>query len=141
MIETVIFDLDGVIIDSEPIHFSVEKKLFQEFGIGITDKEHEEFVGTSSKDMWQKLKTITDIKYSFEELANISDEEYLKFISTIKDLEPIPGVRELIINLYNDNLQLIIASSSSETIINTVLRKFSLTQYFKIIVSGADLFH
>lgn len=141
MIETVIFDLDGVIIDSEPIHFSIEKNLFRELGVGITDEDHYNFVGTSSINMWQKIKTIAPIEYSVDELINITEELYLKHIDEDNNMEPICGVKKLIIELYNNELQLIIASSSSRKIIDTVLNRFNLTSYFSFLVSGADLAH
>ena len=141
MIETVIFDLDGVIIDSEPYHFLVEKQLFKEYGAEITDDEHLSFVGTSSNDMWHKIKVKTDIKHSVEELVNISDGKFLLYLDKEKDIKPISGVDELILDLYKSKFQLIIASSSSRKIINTVLQKFNLSKYFSYIVSGADLIH
>lgn len=141
MIETVIFDLDGVIIDSEPYHFLIEKQLFKEFGAEITDDEHLSFVGTSSNDMWHKIKVKTDIKYSIEELVNISDENFLLYLDKIKDIKPISGVDELILDLYKSEYQLLIASSSSRKIINSVLQKLNLSKYFSFIVSGAELIH
>jgi HAD superfamily hydrolase (TIGR01509 family) len=141
MIETVIFDLDGVIIDSEPYHFLVEKQLFKEYGADITDDEHLSFVGTSSNDMWHKIKIKTDIKYSIEELVNISERKFLSYLDKVKDIKPISGVDELILDLYKSEFQLIIASSSSRKIINTVLKKFNLSKYFSFIVSGAELIH
>lgn len=141
MIETVIFDLDGVIIDSEPIHFSIEKNLFRELGVGITDEDHYNFVGTSSIDMWQKIKTMAPIEHSVVELVIISEERYLKYLDEANNLKPIDGVKELIIDLYNNKYQLIIASSSSRKIIDTILDKFKLSSYFSFLVSGADLIH
>ena len=139
MIETIIFDLDGVIIDSEPIHFSVEKELFREFDVDVSYEKHMSFVGNSSKNMWAEVKKLGKIKYSVEELVRINEEKYLQYLNNIKDIEPIPGVKEIINEVYNNKLNLVIASSSSRIIINTVIHKFNLTQYFSVVISGAEL--
>jgi HAD superfamily hydrolase (TIGR01509 family) len=139
MIETVIFDLDGVIIDSEPYHFLVEKHLFKELGVNISDDEHLAFVGTSSNDMWNEIKNKADIQYSVKELVNLLEDRYLKHLDNLKEIKSIGGVEEVILELYKKNYNLIIASSSSRKIINTVLQKLNLSTYFSSIVSGAEL--
>ena len=139
MIQTVIFDLDGVIIDSEPIHFSVESELFREYDADISHEKHMSFVGNSSKNMWAEVKKLAKIKYSVDELVRLNEEKYLQYLNKIKDIEPIPGAKELINEIYNNKLNLVIASSSSRNIINTVIHKFSLTKYFSIVISGAEL--
>ena len=116
MIEAIIFDLDGVIIDSEPIHSSVEKILFRELGVNISNEEHLSFVGRSSENMWQKIKTSTDIPSPVEELVNISDERYLMELEEREDIQPIEGIQEMIFNLHKE-YKLAIASSSSRKII------------------------
>lgn len=139
MIETVIFDLDGVIIDSEPIHFSVEKELFREYDADISYEKHMSFVGNSSKNMWAEVKKLANTQYSVDELVSINEEKYLQQLKKIKDIEPIPGVKELVDLIFNNKLNLAIASSSSRNIINTVIDKFNLSQYFSIVISGAEL--
>jgi HAD superfamily hydrolase (TIGR01509 family) len=53
--DAVIFDMDGVIVDSEPIHQRVERALFEELRLPVTDTEHEAFLGTSSPDMFTAI--------------------------------------------------------------------------------------
>ena len=49
MIQTVIFDMDGVIIDSEPVYFKIDKQMFEELNIAVSFEEHCTYVGTSSQ--------------------------------------------------------------------------------------------
>ena len=56
MLKAIIFDMDGVIIDSEPLQFEVEKALAEKSGSKLDDDLHETFVGTTDYSMWDKLK-------------------------------------------------------------------------------------
>ncbi len=51
-----IFDMDGVIINSEPLHFAVEAELAKEKGITLKEGELESYVGTRADEMWSSLK-------------------------------------------------------------------------------------
>ena len=55
MIQTVIFDMDGVIIDSEPVYFKIDKQMFEELNIAVSFEEHCTYVGTSSQNMWDAI--------------------------------------------------------------------------------------
>ncbi|HAZ37875.1 MAG TPA: phosphatase, partial [Clostridiaceae bacterium] len=56
MKEAVIFDMDGVIIDSEPFYYEIEKDINKELGIDVSIEEHKSFVGVTSYHMWSVLK-------------------------------------------------------------------------------------
>ena len=51
MIKTIIFDMDGVIINSEPVHQRLEFEMYEELGLTISPEEHKNYVGTSSIGM------------------------------------------------------------------------------------------
>jgi len=52
MIKAVIFDMDGVIIDSEPYHLIANKKIFKMLKINMLDSEYENYIGVPNSDMW-----------------------------------------------------------------------------------------
>ena len=64
MIQTVIFDMDGVIIDSEPVYFKIDKQMFEELNIAVSFEEHCTYVGTSSQNMWDAIIKKHDIPRS-----------------------------------------------------------------------------
>ncbi len=137
-ITTIIFDMDGVIIDSEPIHFEMEQQVMQEVGITLSAEEHHTFIGTSSKNMWQNLKERFALQQPLDELLAMGHHRYIKYLKET-DIEPIDGVADLIKNSFKEGYQLNLASSATMENINTVLDKFSLTRYFLRKISGAEL--
>lgn len=136
MIRAVIFDMDGVIIDSEPLHLKVEEDIFKKLGISITYEEHNTFIGTTSHYMWDRIKTDHNLTQALEELVELDRNTYLDFLNNTLDLEPIKGVKELIIDLNKNNIKLAVASSSPLNIIDRVLNLFELRNYFDYIVTG-----
>ena len=140
MIRTVIFDMDGVIVDSEPVHFSIEQQMFKELGIKITFEKHASFVGTSSRNMWEQIANKFALAASPEELTSSEHERYMNFLNE-NPMIPVKGVVELIESLHADGFKLLIASSSSVQVINRILDKFRIQDYFSGIVSGTELEH
>jgi HAD superfamily hydrolase (TIGR01509 family) len=141
MIQTVIFDLDGVIIDSEPVHFKLEKQMFEELGIAVTFEEHCSYVGMSSENMWESIVNKHDLSHCPGDLVQKKHSLYLDHLLKEEKLHPIAGVAELIEDLYRNNFKLVIASSSPMEVIDAVLEKFYLSNYFIGRVSGTELQH
>ncbi|PKP44212.1 MAG: hypothetical protein CVT96_02565 [Bacteroidetes bacterium HGW-Bacteroidetes-13] len=137
MTQTVIFDMDGVIIDSEPLHYISQKKLTDKLGFSLTETQAQQFIGTSSKNMWQILKTQYELPYSVEELMEMGLESYFDILDQTP-VEPIAGVRELIEDLHTHKIRLVLASSSERKSIDKVLKLFSLEKYFDHRISGAE---
>jgi len=141
MIQTVIFDMDGVIIDSEPVYFEIDKQMFEELNIAVSFEEHCSYVGTSSQNMWTAIITKHGISEQPAELMRKEYSLYLEHLANAKDLQPIDGVVELIHELYKNNFKLVLASSSQMASIDIVLNKFKLDELFIAKVSGSELAH
>jgi len=141
MIQTVILDMDGVIIDSEPVYFEIDKQMFEELNIAVSFEEHCSYVGTSSQNMWTAIITKHGISEQPAELMRKEYSLYLEHLANAKDLQPIDGVVELIHELYKNNFKLVLASSSQMASIDIVLNKFKLDELFIAKVSGSELAH
>lgn len=138
MLKAVIFDMDGVIIDSEPMHFKVDKRLLSNFGLEVDNHFLSQYVGVSNPEMFADIKEKFNIKYSIDELLDLKQNFLLEALNETK-LDAVSGVRELIIDLASNNVLLAIASSSPRIFIEAVIKKLDLEQYFKVVVSGEEL--
>lgn len=138
MLEAVIFDMDGVIINSEPIHFEVDKNTLKQCNINILDEELNEYVGMTNPEMWTNLKDKYEIKHSVEELIKLQMDMKLNAIRN-RDEKPIGGVLNLLKSLRDNNIKIALASSSPRLFIMAVLKKFEIEEYFLHILSGEEV--
>jgi len=138
MIKTVIFDMDGVIVDTEPVHYYAYHEHFKELNIEISDAIYASFTGNSTRNIFQKLKIQFDLNHDVEDLILRKRFLFNQAFDTKKDLYLLDGVGKLISDLHANGMELIVASSASKETINRVFNRFDLHQYFSHIVSGED---
>jgi len=138
MIQTVIFDMDGVIVDTEPVHHFAYYQHFNELSIEVSDEMYRSFTGNSTRNIFQKLKAQFDLQEDVEDLILRKRHLFNEAFDLKEDLYLIDGVEELIKDLHANGIQLIVASSASKVTINRVFTRFNLHQYFTHIVSGED---
>lgn len=138
MVKTVIFDMDGVLVNSEPLHHEVSLVQFKDLNIEVTDDIFATFTGNSNKMIYQKLKDRFQLSHNIEDLISAKNTLFIDAFDKKEDLHLMSGVKELIIDLHNNGVQLIVASSSEMEIINKVFERFGLDQYFTHKVSGND---
>ena len=138
MVQTVIFDMDGVIVDTEPVHHFAYYQHFNELSIEVSDEMYRSFTGNSTRNIFQKLKAQFDLQEDVEDLILRKRHLFNEAFDLKEDLYLIDGVEELIKDLHANGIQLIVASSASKVTINRVFTRFNLHQYFTHIVSGED---
>ena len=143
MIKAVIFDMDGVLINSEHLHLRAMNRVLQDLGLKITisTKEHDQYVGGRTIDMCYKLKEKYKLNISAQEMEKRKTVQYLKDIATDDGIEPVSGVVDFIKDLHCHGVSMVIASSSIKQVIEIVLDKFNLRQFFSGIVSGDQVEH
>ena len=138
MIQTVIFDMDGVIVDTEPVHHYAYHEHFKELNIDVTPEMYASYTGNSTRNIFQKLKERFDLQADVEDLILCKRHLFNEAFDTKEDLFLIEGVEDLIKDLHKNGMQLILASSASKTTIDRVFNRFDLHQYFTHKVSGED---
>ena len=138
MIQTVIFDMDGVIVDTEPVHRYAYYKQFKELNIEVSEELYTSFTGNSTRNIFQKLKDIFQLEQDVEVLILRKRSIFNDAFDTKEDLELLAGVRNLIEDLHQNSVQLILASSASKVTIERIFNRFKLHDYFTHKVSGED---
>ncbi|MDA3847662.1 MAG: HAD family phosphatase [Vallitaleaceae bacterium] len=130
-----IFDMDGVIIDSEPIHTALDIKMLAGYGIEISAQEIEKFIGISSKVTWEILKNRFQLEATVDELVEESIQLKLHNLS-ISGIKPITGIVTLLNTVRDLGIPMAVASSSPESYIKEVLKVCGIHDYFTHVVSG-----
>lgn len=138
MKNTVIFDMDGVIVDTEPVHYYAYQQHFKALDIDVSDELYSTFTGNSTRNVYQKLKERFALEEEVEKLIDIKRALFNDAFDTKEDLFLLEGVEDLIKDLHRNGMQLILASSSAKVTIDRIFKRFDLYQYFSHIVSGED---
>ena len=138
MIEGVIFDMDGVILDSEPIHYKVEKAILANFNQPFEFEDHARFVGQTTRDLWKTLCKERQLSQGFEVLALLDNADYMQELEK-GDITPMAGLVELLEELKNHHMPMVVASSAISKNIDTVISRFEIGSFFKGAVSGQDV--
>jgi len=141
MIKGIILDMDGVVIDSEPIHEKVVKQIFEKYGIDITPAEHQSFIGGTSRAMWSTLKERFGLEISVDELLKEDVEAYLKKLESLNNLTSIKGISKILEIAQHKKITLCLASSATRANVNLVLQKLGIASYLDATVSGDEVDH
>lgn len=138
MKNTVIFDMDGVIVDTEPLHKKAYYQHFGELGIEVDAELFSRFTGKSTRNVYQMIKEIFKIDTDVEALIQRKRTIFYGLFDSDPALQLLDGVEDLVKNLHSANFQLILASSAAKSTINRVFKRFDLFPYFSHLVSGED---
>lgn len=135
----VIFDMDGVLVDTEPVYYQVEHYLFKSLGLKISKTDHHSFVGLSMKTIWTRLKSENQLDLTIEALISLHKKAMIKGFKALENPQPIPGITDLLELLSSNQLKIALASSSSHELIDVILKSTGLEKYFDVIVSGDEV--
>lgn len=136
----VIFDLDGVIVDTARFHFLAWRNLAQGLGFDITEQQNEELKGISREASLKKILNWGNKQLSEEEFQKQmqqKNENYLSYIKEIDENEILPGVTKIIDYLLENNIPMALGSASKNA--RPILEKLKLLEKFDAIVDGNDV--
>lgn len=138
MIKAIIFDMDGVLVDSEPFHIEIEKRQFRQNEIFVSGEEHQRYLGVASDVMWKEIAQNHNLNLPVEKLIEQNKLESIRFFSELDGIPVMPGLIELLEKLQQKNYPKAVASSSFPEIIDLILDKTGLNKYFDVVVSSRE---
>lgn len=134
MIKAIIFDMDGVIIDSEETWIKVVGDVFAEYGHEYTEYMQKKVFGSNAARI---MKQNFDIKDSEAEISrNIKEKFRQKIIS--EGVKEIPGIYQLLERLEK-KFVLALASSTPRNVIEMIIEKLNIEYYFSVVLSGFEV--
>ena len=139
MFKAALFDMDGVIVDSEPLHHKAYYQMFSDVNIEVPDDLYASFTGQSTLEICQRLVAHFELPLGPQTLVDIKRDHFKHLFDTDDTLELIDGVLDLIKDYHNRDMALVVASSASMPNIKRIFERFDLDQYFVGKISGADL--
>ena len=133
----VIFDLDGTLIDSEPLYLEADQKIFRPLGI-IVEAEHKKpYTGLSSHCFLADIKKQYDLTLSVEELLARKNAAYMELAK--ERTYVFPEMRTFVSLLKEHGYPLAVASGSSKEVIDAVLTAADLLKYFDVTLSSSQV--
>jgi len=138
-LKAVLFDMDGVIVDTEPLHHKAYFQMFYDRNLEVSEAMYHRFTGQSTLKVCEQLCEHFSLDLNPQELVQHKRSKFYELFKNDPDLDLIPGVRNCIEEYYENGLNLVLASSASMLTINAVFDRFNLNPYFKAKLSGADL--
>jgi beta-phosphoglucomutase len=142
MIKAVIFDLDGVIVDTAHYHYIAWKRLASEFNINLTIQQNEQLKGVSRMRSLEIILALGNIQLDEEtkqELADKKNRWFVEYIESIRPEEIFPGVHELIKAVKENGMKVGLASSSKNA--QRVIELLGIGALFDAMVDGTMITH
>ena len=135
----VIFDMDGVLLDSEPLHHVVVNDLLAEHGVRIDADHYKTYLGTTLEYTWEALIRRFHLPETLDHYRLRYSEAILE--SYRRHSVPAPGAPELVAGLRDRGLKLAVASSSRTAWVQAALGALGLGEAFDAVVTGDMIAH
>lgn len=139
MIQAIIFDMDGTLVNSIPAHFKKYKLIFkEELNFNLTKKDFlTKYNGSNTTEIYRKVLKVCESKKPLSYF--IKKNDHINKTELVDKVRLFPYVKKILIELKKRNIQLAIASSSKRTIVNKILKNNNIYDYFDEIICGDDV--
>lgn len=133
VIKGIIFDLDGTLVDSEPIHEAAWAMAAENYGFNY---QHQRFVGAGDGYIAKVIIAAVKAHHPTLTIKKIEREKEAYFLAELINLKLRDGVEELIQQAKEKNIKCVVASSTTQKQVNAMLNAAKLTGKFNIIITG-----
>ncbi len=130
--------MDGVLVDSEPVHFESTVRVMRQFGFPFTESDNRRFIGSTDRVMFSELKRLHGLSQPIDELIAMRKAIYLDLIQN-GALIWRDGIRDLVHELAVSGHTLAVASSGLKRIIEYTLDRGGIRDRFSAVVSADDI--
>ncbi|MFV0421095.1 HAD family hydrolase [Oleidesulfovibrio sp.] len=136
-----LFDMDGVIFDSEPVHEMIFRNFARKLGFSVSAEEYRQLIGTSSVSQWRKMKEQFNLQGTAQELSDAKMAHYKEYLRTTSGLQPMSGLQRLLDELRANDIPFALASSNTTDIVSATLCAIGMDHMFSTRVGGNDVTH
>lgn len=133
-----IFDCDGVLVDTEPLYFALNRDFIRSRGGDFDFAYYSHFIGLSSDLMWGELKEKFHLAESVETLIAM-EKQRKKALLSAQNLPPMDKIPELLTKLAAHEIPCAVASSGRRENVELILAASGLRRYFTAVITGEDV--
>jgi beta-phosphoglucomutase len=137
MLNAIIFDMDGVLFDSQPLHFAAEIETVEHFNGKITIAELKQYLGWTETAFWNDVVRRYHLKATPEQCEKFKRPLFRDLLDNA--LSPDHSLQDLLSELRGKGRKLAVASSSKRIVIDKILGSLGVSGYFDAIVSADDV--
>lgn len=136
MLKAAVFDMDGVIVDSHPVHKKAWRRFLELQSRAVTEEDLDFIMEGRKRDeiLRHFLGELTDDRLRF-----LGRQKEQIFREEAVDVKPIDGLCHFLRNLAHAEVRLAVASSGSSRRVNDILNSLSLRPYFQVVLTGDDV--
>src|SRR5262245_10916329 len=137
MIAAVLFDMDGVLMDSEPLHLRATQFALGDQGRSYTERDNRSFFGATDVEMFRVLRILFDLDASTDDLVRRKREHLIALVRA--EGRGLPGVPDVPLRFREAGLRLGLVSASARPVIDAIVHAVGLSGAFETVVSGDEV--
>lgn len=132
-----IFDLDGTIADTMPVHFAVYRNILRQYGVEFTPAVFDTLAGVPAIETFEKLNQMYGLSLNAREMGAFKEAEYEQMMHLIRPIDPVVEV----IREYHGKLPMAVGTGGYQRLARKTLRMIGLDSLFSILISSEDVTH
>lgn len=137
-VKALLFDLDGLLVDSEPLSRRAWNEVIARVGYTLSDEVFMQMVGRSESEVRTLFERVFGPDFPFERVTRLRQAHFLEALAR-EGVPPKPGAHDLLAYVTRRGLAKAVASSTSRAMAEAKLRSAGLRDFFEVIVTGEDV--